>query len=191
MVTATTSMYELSRFHEMVVLMHADVEDPIISVRSAAGEWRADIRLSGFEVINGELDALDAMSIKEWWLLRRDDIEDAWNQIEGGKSPKPIEPLPENWPIGGPAPIRAISVKPLEGYRLWVQWENGYAGELDLAFLADHPAFGPWQDPRKFESVQIIGSSFTWGEDMEVCAWLNCWPDLAEPTDNKTDSTVQ
>ena len=184
-------MYELSRFHEMAVLLHADVEGPILSVQSATGEWRADIRLSNSEVISGELDSLDAMSIKEWLLLRRDGIAEAWDHFTAGMAPDPIKPLPEDWPIGGPDPIRAISVKPLEGHRLWVQWENGRAGELDPAFLADHPAFGPWRDRRTFASVRIVGSSFTWGGDMEVCAWLNCWPGLEESTDNRTDSTVQ
>ena len=110
-------MYELSRFHGMAVLLHAEVKEPIISVQSAAGEWRADVRLSDFEVISGDLDSVDAMSIKEWWLLRRDGIAVAWDQITAGMAPDPIEPLPEDWPIGGPEPIRAISVKPREGHR--------------------------------------------------------------------------
>ena len=124
-------------------------------------------------------------------LLRQDEIRGAWNQFAEGVSPGPIEPLPENWPIGGHPPIRAISVKPLGRYRILVEWENGYAGELDLEFLTDHPDFGAWQDRSKFESVRIVGSSFTWGEGMDVCAWLNCWPRLEEPSDKRTDRTVQ
>ena len=191
MVTGTTSMYELSRFHELVVLLHDDVEQPIIAVQSAAGEWRADIRLSDCEVVSGELDSLDAMSIEEWLLLRRNEVRAAWNQYAQGVSPDPIEPLPENWPIGGPPPIRAISVKPLERYRVWVEWENGSAGELDLEFLADHPHFGAWQDQKEFESVRIVRSALTWGEGMEICAWLNCWPGVKASSEKRTNRTVQ
>ena len=162
MSTATTSMHELSGFHELVVPLHADVEQPIVAVQSATGERRADIRLSDFEVITGELDALDTMSIKEWLLLRRDKITGAWNRLVQGVSPDPGEPLSKSWPIGGPPPVRGISVKPLDGYRVWVEWDNGSAGELDLDFLADHSDVSAWQDQRKFESVRIVGSSLTW-----------------------------
>ncbi|MCE2526805.1 MAG: DUF2442 domain-containing protein [Actinomycetia bacterium] len=197
MSTATTSMHELSGFHELVVLLHADVEQPIIAVQSATGERRADIRFSDFEVITEDLDALDTMSIKEWLLLRRYKITGAWNRHVQGVSPDPIEPLPENWPIGGPPPVRGISVNPLDRYRVWVEWDNGSAGELDLIpsgpfrFLADHSDFGAWQDQRKFVSVRIVGSSLTWGKGMEVCAWLNCWPGLEESLDSRTDGTVK
>ena len=58
---------------------------------------------------------------------------------------------------------------------------DGSASELDLHFLADHPSFEAWKDRGIFEAVRIRGSSFTWGEGMEVCAWLNCWPEEAPP----------
>lgn len=191
MVTTTASLLELSRFHGMVALLRPNLDEPVIAVQSPAGEWQADIRLSDSDVIEGQLGSLDQMSIREWLSLNRAEIREAWSRYMEGAFPDRIAPLPEDWPIGGPSPTRAISVKPMEGYRIWVEWEDGTAGEISLDFLVAHPAFAAWQDRRKFESVEIIGSSFKWGEGMEVCAWLNCWPGIENPTSRESTGATQ
>lgn len=180
MVTVTSSLVEISRFHEMVLSLRADRAQPVIAVQSEAGDWRADIRPSDGEVIDGEIDSLDLLSVREWLSLRQEELAETWRQCTRGASPDHVEPLPEDWPIGGPPPTRAVSVRPLEGYRLWVEWEDGSSGELVLDHLADHPAFTAWRDRDRFEAVRIVGSSLSWGDGMEVCAWLSCWPHLDE-----------
>lgn len=177
MVTRAATAQEISRFHEMVVFLRTDTHPPTIIVQSAAGQQLAEIRIHDRQIIRGDLGPLDRMSLDEWLSLHSDDINEAWRQCRGGESPNRVAALPEDWPIGGPSPIRATSVRPLEGYRLWVEWEDGSARELDLHFLADHPSFEAWKDLEKFREVRVSGSSFTWGEGMEVCAWLNCWPE--------------
>lgn len=177
MVTRAATAQEISRFHEMVVFLRADAHHPTIIVQSAAGQRLAEIRIHDRQIIRGDLGTLDRMSLDEWLSLHSDDIIEAWRQCRRGESPNRVAALPEDWPIGGPSPIRATSVRPLEGYRLRVEWEDGSTGELDLGFLADHPSFQAWKDREKFQAVRVSGSSFTWGEGMEVCAWLDCWPE--------------
>jgi len=181
MVTTAATAHEISRFHEMVVFLRSDTDRPTIIVESAAGQHLAEMRVHDRRTIQGNLPPLDRMSIEEWLSLHSDDIEEVWRRYRKGEAPNRIAALPEDWPIGGPSPTRATSVTPLEGYRLRVEWEDGSAGELDLRFLADHPSFEAWKDPDRFQAVRISGSSFTWGEGMEVCAWLNCWPEKAPP----------
>lgn len=174
----TASLLEISRFHEMVLFLRAGSDHPTIVVQSVAGEHLAEVRLTDSATIHGKVLPLDRMSLEEWLSLHYDDIKEAWHQCQRDEPPHRIAGLPEDWPIGGPAPTRPISVKPLAGFRLWVEWEDGSSGELDLHFLADHPSFASWRDQKKFRSVRINGSCFTWGEGMEVCGWLDCWPDL-------------
>lgn len=181
MVTKAATAHEISRFHEMVMFLRSDTDRPTIIVESAAGQQLAEICIRDRQTIRGNLSPLDRMSLEEWLSLRSGDIEEAWRQCRKGETPNRIAALPEDWPIGGPSPIRATSVRPLEGYRLWVEWEDGSAGELDLHFLANHPSFEAWKDWERFQAVRISGSSFTWGQGMEVCAWLNCWPEKAPP----------
>jgi len=187
MVVATSTLFEISRFHGMVLCLRMDRVAPTIAVNSANGEWMADISISTSAVIGGEIEPLDRMSIQEWILLRRDDLAEAWYRLAEGQTPDPIKGLPEDWPIGGPPPTRAISVRPMEGYRIWVEWENGSAGELDLTYLAAHPQFAAWSDRGTFESVRIVGSSFKWGENMEVCAWLDCQPTRGKSPQREAD----
>lgn len=181
MVTKAATVHEISRFHEMVMFLRSDADRPTIIVESAAGQQLAEICIRDRQTIRGSLRPLDRMSLEEWLSLHSDDIEEALRQCRQGEPPNRIAALPEDWPIGGPSPIRATSVRPLEGYRLWVEWEDGSVGELDLHFLADHPSFEAWKDRERFQAVRISGSSFTWGQGMEVCAWLNCWPEKAPP----------
>lgn len=185
--TATT-MFKISRFHGMVLCLRTNREAPTLAVNSATGDWRSDIGIGDSTVIDGEIETLDRMSIEEWLSLHRDDLAEAWHLLGEGHSPDPVEALPDDWPIGGPPPTRGISVKPLEGCRIRVEWDDGSAGELDLAYLTGHPVFAAWSDRGTFESVRIVGSSFTWGGEMELCAWLGCWPTLDQSQQEEADT---
>ncbi len=191
MVAATSTALEISRFHGMVICLSLDRDQPAVTVQSADQEWRAEIGITDSAVIAGELQTLDRLSIQEWLTLHRDDLLQAWERCAEGHDPDPIEALPDDWPIGGPSPTRAISVKPLEGYRLRIEWEDGSVGELDLANLAGHPAFAAWSDQGVFESVRIAGSHLTWGKEMEICAWLECWPTLGNSSQKQPDGAKE
>ncbi len=168
MVATTSTVFEISRFHGMVLGLRLNGDQPAIAVQSADGEWRADIQIIDSAVIAGKLEPLDRLSIEEWLSLHRDDLLEAWERFGEGHDPDPIEALPDDWPIGGPSPTRAISVRPLKEYRLRIEWEDGSVGELNLAYLTDHPAFAAWRDREVFKSVRIDGSHFTWAEEMEI-----------------------
>ena len=65
---------------------------------------------------------------------------------------------------------RPTSVAPLEGYRIWLRYEDGVAGEIDLSHLAGKPAFWRWEDRRFFESVGIgDGGAVEWDEEVALC----------------------
>ncbi len=49
-----------------------------------------------------------------------------------------------------------ISVRPLEGHRLWLQFEDGVEGEVSIsALVAFLGVFEPLQDPVRFAEVQV------------------------------------
>ena len=75
---------------------------------------------------------------------------------------------PEN-PFAGKF-ARPTSVAPLDGYRIWLRYEDGVAGEIDLSHLAGKPAFWRWEDRRFFESVGIgDGGAVEWDEEVALC----------------------
>ena len=68
-----------------------------------------------------------------------------------------------------PLDFRVIDVRPLDGFRIWIRFNDGTEGELDLTEYAEKRWFQPWQDRRVFENVWIPphGGYIRWGDDSE------------------------
>ena len=66
--------------------------------------------------------------------------------------------------------IRPIRVEPRPGYRIWVEYEDGVAGEVDLSDMAGKGMFIAWNEPGFFEKVHVTSHrSVAWNEDLEIC----------------------
>jgi len=59
---------------------------------------------------------------------------------------------------------RIVSAEARDDYRLWVRFEDGSEGEVDLADLVGRGVFAIWSDPAVFGSVFI-------DEDSGTVAW--------------------
>ena len=67
--------------------------------------------------------------------------------------------------------LRPLQVEAREGFRLWVRFDDGVEGEVDLSSRAGRGVFKVWDDPGVFESVSITPHrSIRWTEDAELCA---------------------
>jgi len=66
---------------------------------------------------------------------------------------------------------KAIEVKPLPRYRLWLRYEDGVEGEVDLSGLAGRGVFKVWKQPGFFESVRVAPyGAIMWGDSLDLCA---------------------
>lgn len=66
--------------------------------------------------------------------------------------------------------IRPTGVKALEGHRLWLEYSDGSAGEVDLSHLAGIGVFTAWNDPGRFEEVHIAPhGAIAWDDALELC----------------------
>ena len=66
--------------------------------------------------------------------------------------------------------IRPTDVEPREGYRIWLRYTDGTAGEIDLSHLAGRGVFKAWKNRAFFETVYIASpGAIAWGEDIELC----------------------
>lgn len=66
-----------------------------------------------------------------------------------------------------------IAVEPRDGFRIWVRYEDGVEGILDMSHLANMPIFKAWSDREFFEGVRINEfGAVSWGfpenDDMEL-----------------------
>ena len=65
---------------------------------------------------------------------------------------------------------RPVEVKPLENFRIWLRYDDGTEGEVDLSDVAGRGVFEAWNDRAFFEAVQL-GShgAIEWGTDIDIC----------------------
>jgi hypothetical protein len=65
---------------------------------------------------------------------------------------------------------RPTAVKPLTKFRIWLRYDDGLEGEVDLSDLAGRGVFTAWNDPAVFAAVRL-GShgAIEWGAEIDLC----------------------
>jgi len=64
-----------------------------------------------------------------------------------------------------------VAVEARASYRLWVRFNDGAEGEIDLSARAGRGVFKVWEEPGVFESVSITPNrAIRWTDDAELCA---------------------
>lgn len=64
-----------------------------------------------------------------------------------------------------------LEVRALSDYKIWLRFDDGVEGEVDLSHLAGRGVFSPWQDYKVFQQVHIgSGCEIAWSEEMELCS---------------------
>lgn len=62
--------------------------------------------------------------------------------------------------------LHVIEVQPRGGYRLWLRFDDGAEGEVDLGPELEGPIFEPLRDPQLFAQVAVDA-------DARTIAWPN------------------
>jgi hypothetical protein len=65
---------------------------------------------------------------------------------------------------------RPVEVKPRPDYRIWLRYDDGVQGEVDLSDLVGRGVFSRWTDPDVFGSVRVgAHGAIEWGADIDLC----------------------
>jgi|SRR5579871_6788187 len=66
--------------------------------------------------------------------------------------------------------IKILSVDPLEGYKLFIRFNEGSEGVLDVSDLAGKGVFKTWEDDNNFYKVFVSNESraITWPGDIDI-----------------------
>jgi len=67
--------------------------------------------------------------------------------------------------------LRPVKVKALSGFRIWIAYEDGVNGEIDLSDIAGKGVFKAWEEPGVFGKVHISPRrTIAWNDDLDICA---------------------
>ena len=65
---------------------------------------------------------------------------------------------------------RPVDVRPLDNYRIWLQYDDGAAGQIDLSEFKGRGVFAAWDDPEFFRAVHIAEhGALQWSSDIDLC----------------------
>ena len=65
-----------------------------------------------------------------------------------------------------PVLLHVVAVRPLGGSVLWLRFDDGAEGEVDLGPELDGPVFGPLRDPAAFAQARV-------DPELHTVAWPN------------------
>ena len=66
--------------------------------------------------------------------------------------------------------VRPVEVRALEPYRIWLRYDDGVEGEVDLSYLAGDGVFVAWLDHSFFAGVHLgPAGSIAWSERIDLC----------------------
>jgi hypothetical protein len=66
--------------------------------------------------------------------------------------------------------MRVVQVEPREDFKIWVRFDEGTSGTIDLQDLAGRGVFGAWKDRHVFESVHVNDAgAVEWPSDVDLC----------------------
>jgi len=68
------------------------------------------------------------------------------------------------------AMVRPVEVRPLAPYRIWLRYQDGSEGEVDLSHLAGRGVFSAWEQEGVFAQVKL-GShgQMEWPGELDLC----------------------
>jgi hypothetical protein len=69
------------------------------------------------------------------------------------------------------SPPKILETRPLDGYKIWLKFDDDTSGEVDLSHLAGNGVFTFWNDYENFNNVSIEnGRWLSWSDEIDLDA---------------------
>jgi len=66
--------------------------------------------------------------------------------------------------------MKVIKAKPLDGFKLFLQFENNESGIADLSELAGRGVLAAWNDRSFFEDLRVTSEgAVEWANEIDIC----------------------
>ena len=65
---------------------------------------------------------------------------------------------------------KIVACKPKPNYRIWIRFDDGLEGEVDLSYLVGQGVFKVWKSVEVFNQVKVDPKTDTlsWGDDIDL-----------------------
>lgn len=79
-------------------------------------------------------------------------------------------PLSTKWKSMESKRAKIVACKPRPNYHVWIRFDDGLEGEVDLNHLVGKGVFDAWKSIEFFNQVRVDPKSdtLTWGEDIDL-----------------------
>lgn len=66
--------------------------------------------------------------------------------------------------------VKIVACKPLPKYHIWIRFDDGLEGEVDLNHLVGKGVFEAWNSIEFFNQVRVdpVSDTVAWGEDIDL-----------------------
>ena len=65
---------------------------------------------------------------------------------------------------------KPVEIEARPNHRLWLKYDDGVEGEVDLSHLAGRGVFKAWDDPAFFAAVKLgPHGEIVWGDTIDLC----------------------
>jgi hypothetical protein len=66
--------------------------------------------------------------------------------------------------------VRPVEVRPVGRYRIWLRYQDGIEGEVDLSELVGKGVFAAWDEAAVFAQVKLgAHGAIEWPGDLNLC----------------------
>lgn len=66
--------------------------------------------------------------------------------------------------------MKLVEIRPKENYRLFVRYDDGVSGDVDLSAYAGRGVFAAWQEPGVFDQVRLADAGHPeWPGGIDLC----------------------
>lgn len=66
--------------------------------------------------------------------------------------------------------MRLVEASPRGGYQVWLRYDDGAEGVVDLSDLSGQGVFQAWSDRRVFEALRVTqGGALEWPGGLDLC----------------------
>ena len=123
-------------------------------------------------LLSGSLPSWGFEDVKDWTSRHVAELREAWDMCGRGETPgsiKSLDDYDELEATGKRLPM-PVEVEARPGFKIWVRFDDGVSGEIDLSHLAGKGVFKAWNDPEFFKGVYVDpGRAIAWSEEIDIC----------------------